>query len=131
MLIDVVEAGAERVDPPCPVADACGGCQWQHLDYPAQVRAKAHIVRDALERIGGLTDIGDVPIESSPEAFGYRGRARVRVERGRPGFRAARDTSIRHTNLRHPEPKTARGLQDTPTAFQEAFMTAQEASKTA
>ncbi len=90
VLIDVVEAGAERVDPPCPVADTCGGCQWQHLDYPAQVRAKAHIVRDALERIGGLTDIGDVPIESSPEAFGYRGRARVRVERGRPGFRAAR-----------------------------------------
>ena len=90
VLIDVVEAGAERVDPPCPVADTCGGCQWQHLDYPAQVRAKAHIVRDALERIGGRTDIGDVPIESSPEAFGYRGRARVRVERGRPGFRAAR-----------------------------------------
>ena len=89
-LLEVVEIGADRIEPPCPVADACGGCQWQHLDYPAQVRAKARIVQDALERIGGLTDVGEVPVASSPEALGYRGRARIRVERGRPGFRAAR-----------------------------------------
>ena len=65
-----------------------------------------------------------------PRASGDRALG-IRRFRGRPGFQAARDTSIRHTNLRHPEPKTARGLQDTPTALQEASMTAQEASKTA
>lgn len=43
-----------RVQPPCThyVVDRCGGCQLQHLGYDAQLTAKAHIVRDALQRIG-------------------------------------------------------------------------------
>src|SRR5687768_1243664 len=45
-----------RIEPPCEhyTRDRCGGCQIQHLRYPAQVEAKATIIRDALNRIGGL-----------------------------------------------------------------------------
>ena len=29
---------------------ACGGCDWQHLGYPAQLLHKAALVRDCVER---------------------------------------------------------------------------------
>jgi 23S rRNA (uracil1939-C5)-methyltransferase len=43
-----------RARPFCPVFGVCGGCQIQHLSYPAQLAWKAEIVRNALARIGGL-----------------------------------------------------------------------------
>ncbi|MEB3186249.1 MAG: 23S rRNA (uracil(1939)-C(5))-methyltransferase RlmD [bacterium] len=43
-----------RTTPPCPDFQACGGCQWQDLSYPAQLDWKRRIVIEALERLGGL-----------------------------------------------------------------------------
>lgn len=45
-----------RAKPFCPVFGICGGCQVQHLDYPAQLAWKEQIVRNALRRIGGFED---------------------------------------------------------------------------
>ncbi|MEP7085829.1 MAG: TRAM domain-containing protein, partial [Gemmatimonadota bacterium] len=43
-----------RVEPPCPhyTMDRCGGCQLQHMEYPAQLAAKSGIIRDSITRIG-------------------------------------------------------------------------------
>ena len=46
-----------RAKPFCPVFGICGGCQVQHLDYPAQLAWKEQIVRNALRRIGGFNDV--------------------------------------------------------------------------
>ena len=46
-----------RVKPFCGVFGVCGGCQVQHLSYPAQLAWKEQIVRSALRRIGGFTDV--------------------------------------------------------------------------
>ncbi len=81
----VLEPGAGRVEPRCAhfLGDACGGCQWQHLEPDAQLQAKARIVGDALRRIGKL-EVPDPTVLPSPRAFGYRGTLTLAVEgRGR------------------------------------------------
>src|SRR5213595_2497566 len=52
LAVEVVEAGAERVDAPCAHYPACGGCRFQDLAYEAQLDAKAAQVAEALRRIG-------------------------------------------------------------------------------
>ncbi|HSJ96864.1 MAG TPA: TRAM domain-containing protein, partial [Myxococcota bacterium] len=86
--------GPERVEPRCPVFGICGGCAWQHLDYEAQVRAKRERLRDALARIAGLAELPPLAFTPSPAPYGYRGRARVRVERGGVGFRRRRSHAL-------------------------------------
>jgi len=50
----IVTPSPHRVTPKCPVSQRCGGCQFQHCDYPAQLAFKKQIVTDALTRIGGI-----------------------------------------------------------------------------
>ncbi|HSL70074.1 MAG TPA: TRAM domain-containing protein, partial [Longimicrobiales bacterium] len=84
-LVRVLEPGAHRRVAPCPHYDRCGGCTLEHLEYHAQLAAKARIVRDALQRIAGLQI--DLPeIAPSPREFRYRNRVSftlVRTPRGR------------------------------------------------
>ncbi|WP_391117306.1 23S rRNA (uracil(1939)-C(5))-methyltransferase RlmD [Psychrobacillus sp. L3] len=44
------QASPDRVTPPCPVYDACGGCQLQHMSYDRQLIEKRDLVVQALER---------------------------------------------------------------------------------
>ncbi|MCC5874525.1 MAG: class I SAM-dependent RNA methyltransferase [Gammaproteobacteria bacterium] len=88
-IIEVLEPGPDRVQPACAAFGRCGGCAWQHIDYPAQVEAKAAILDNALERIGGLDLPGPVVVTPSPEPYEYRGRARLLVQGHRPGYRRA------------------------------------------
>lgn len=88
----VLTRSAQRVEAPCAVYPACGGCQLQHADYPAQLAIKRAVVRETFQRLGKL-DIDVPPVTPSPDPFGYRLRAQVKVGRigGTPalGFFAA------------------------------------------
>lgn len=53
-LMEVRSASPDRVAPPCPVYDRCGGCSGQHMRYEATLAAKRAQVFDCLTRIGGL-----------------------------------------------------------------------------
>lgn len=96
-LIEVLEPSPDRVEPPCPYfgQDKCGGCQWQHIDYQAQVRLKAEIVADQLERIG---DVGDPPIRptlADESGWAYRNHAQFHpAPDGGLGFQRASGEGI-------------------------------------
>ncbi len=75
-LIEVLEASADRVTPPCAVYGVCGGCVLQHLEAGAQLRLKQKALFDAFERIGGIkTEQQLPPLAGNP--YGYRRRARL------------------------------------------------------
>jgi len=78
--------GTARREPPCPFVGRCGGCQWQHLTYAAQLAAKQRNLVDHLSRIGGL-DPGPVrPVVPAPDEWRYRHRLNLRVQDRRLGF---------------------------------------------
>ena len=72
---EVIEPSPARVEPPCPYFGRCGGCDFQQLNYQAQLEAKAEIIRDCLRRIGGLASVPDFQIRPAPNAWHYRARA--------------------------------------------------------
>ncbi len=80
-VLRLVKPGPDRVAPHCPAFGDCGGCDWQHLSYPAQLAAKQSIVADALRRIGRLDPPAITPTLPSPLELGYRHRARLHITR--------------------------------------------------
>ncbi len=87
--LKVLAAGPQRTQPPCPHVERCGGCPLQHVTSEAQLAGKQALAVDALARIGGIADAARLvePIVASPEAFGYRKRARMhRAANGSWGF---------------------------------------------
>ncbi len=81
----VVSPGESRVDPDCPIAATCGGCQWQHVRYPVQLAEKSRQVRDALVRIGGWSESEAEalvsPILAADQPYEYRNKAQYPVGR--------------------------------------------------
>ena len=88
--LEVLDAAPGRVEPPCPHARDCGGCDLQHVD-PAVARAlKARVVREQLARLGGL---GDAAAELVADCravgpdLGYRSHVQLHAAPdGRLGF---------------------------------------------
>lgn len=71
-----------RVAPLCPLFDRCGGCQLQHMAYPAQLAAKRQSVVDALQRIGGLSDVTVRPVLGMDDPWYYRNKMQFPVAGG-------------------------------------------------
>ncbi|HET7093502.1 MAG TPA: hypothetical protein VFI22_08500, partial [Thermomicrobiales bacterium] len=85
-ITEIVEPSSDRIPPPYPDATRCGGADFQHLTYDAQLRAKSGIIADALRRVGGIELAEPVAISPSPEAWGYRGRADWRYDPAQPAL---------------------------------------------
>jgi 23S rRNA (uracil1939-C5)-methyltransferase len=91
-LVEVLESSSDRVAPPCPYfgSTGCGGCHWQHVDYPAQLRFKAEILTDQLARIGGITDPPVRPTLPDGSGWAYRNHAQFHPAPGEGlGFQGA------------------------------------------
>ncbi|SRR5579875_3833818 len=91
----IVRAGDHRRVPPCPFIPRCGGCDWQQLDYPAQLAAKARLIASEFARALSVELPVDDLIEPAAEEFGYRSRVRFKVGAGgEVGFHAAASNRI-------------------------------------
>ncbi|MBR5948615.1 MAG: class I SAM-dependent RNA methyltransferase, partial [Clostridia bacterium] len=73
-LVEVLEKSPNRVEPPCPSFDRCGGCDLMHMSYAHQLEFKRMKVESAFRRIGGF-DIEIKPCIASPETLRYRNKA--------------------------------------------------------
>jgi tRNA/tmRNA/rRNA uracil-C5-methylase (TrmA/RlmC/RlmD family) len=79
-LLRVVTPAPERVTPECKYFGACGGCQYQHLDYAAQLRVKQKQIADLFERVGKISRAVVAPVIPCPVPYGYRNRIMIRSQ---------------------------------------------------
>ncbi len=82
---ELLQSSPHRIRPLCIVADKCGGCQWQHVDYQFQLAAKRNQVIQALERIGGFVSPPVDPVLAGGDGFNYRNKVTYPVGRSTTG----------------------------------------------
>ena len=80
MLLRVITASPERVAPECRYFTQCGGCQYQHIDYAAQLRFKHKQISDLFERVGKISPERVAPVIGCPQPYGYRNRIMIRSQ---------------------------------------------------
>ncbi len=83
-LMAVEQASPLRAEPRCRYFGQCGGCQYQHLAYPAQLEFKRKQIADLLERVGGFAGAVVAPVVPCPQPYGYRNRIMVRSQWNKP-----------------------------------------------
>ena len=71
-LLRVLQPSPERAAPPCRYFGDCGGCQYQHIAYPEQLRIKHKQISDLFQRIGGFGGAMIDAVIPCPEPFGSR-----------------------------------------------------------
>jgi 23S rRNA (uracil1939-C5)-methyltransferase len=107
--IAVLSESPARVTPRCPhfIARECGGCHWQHIDYPAQLEFKRGVVADQMRRLGGIPDAVVHPTIPSPDPWMYRSNVTFHVmDDGQLGFVSADEHTvvpIRECHIIRPE----------------------------
>jgi len=92
-LDEVLLASADRVVPPCPVAEVCGGCDLQHVAPDAARLLKTRVVREQLARLGRFGSVADGLVEGCRSVgpdLGYRNHVQLHAAPdGRLGFHRA------------------------------------------
>ncbi len=104
--VEIVTASPDRVEAPCPHArpGGCGGCDWQHVSGEGRLRLKSDVLREQLRRLGGVVEVGGLPldpavtVEAVPgdaDGLGWRTRVRYAVAGdGALGFRRHRSHQV-------------------------------------
>jgi 23S rRNA (uracil1939-C5)-methyltransferase len=94
-LLEVITPSPDRIAPRCPYFGDCGGCQWQHISYAAQLRYKQQVVLDQLQRLGKFREPRVLPVIGMDDPWGYRNNARLVPGRDRKlGFQRADSNAV-------------------------------------
>lgn len=116
-LMKLVTPSPDRVEPACPVARQCGGCQIQALSYEKQLEFKKNKVRGNLIRLGGFPEekIDGImePIAGMAQPFRYRNKAQFPIGTDRDGKLVAGFYAGRtHQIIPVPEKDCALGVKE-------------------
>ena len=117
---EIITPAPARVAPRCPhfpsppergrvgvgAGAGCGGCQWQHIAYPAQLQFKTEIVREQFARIGKMPDAPVRDAIGMSEPWQYRNNVQFQLNAdGRLCLRALEShdlVPIRECHILHP-----------------------------
>ena len=83
-LIRVIQPSSRRVTPQCRYFTECGGCQYQHMEYAAQLEVKQKQISDLFERVGGFPQGVVRPVVPCPQPYHYRNRLMIRSQWNKP-----------------------------------------------
>jgi len=93
-IVKIRKASPERVAPECPLFGQCGGCDFQHMTYPEELRAKRQRVQDAFHHLGGLDlEVEEILGAKSPLHYRNKGQYPVGAD-GTIGFYRARSHEV-------------------------------------
>ncbi len=84
----IVEPARERVAARCEYFGTCGGCDYQHAEYAFQIVQKQVILRETLQRLGGVDYHDEIHVVSGPP-WEYRNRIQLHFAGGNVGFNRA------------------------------------------
>jgi 23S rRNA (uracil1939-C5)-methyltransferase len=69
----IISPSSQRIRPHCIVADKCGGCQWQHIEYQYQLEVKRNLIKQNLQKIGGFINPTVLEVLAGND-LGYRNK---------------------------------------------------------
>ncbi len=72
-IISIVKPSDDRINPPCPYYEKCGGCDLQHMSYDRQLKFKTDLVGDTLKKYAKLDKTINDTLSFGDE-FGYRNK---------------------------------------------------------
>ncbi|MGL5540664.1 MAG: 23S rRNA (uracil(1939)-C(5))-methyltransferase RlmD [Erysipelotrichaceae bacterium] len=82
----IIQPSAQRVSPPCPIYQQCGGCQLQHMSAQEQARFKQEQVANLMSRVAKI-EVETKDVLSMEDPWHYRNKSQVPVgENGQCGF---------------------------------------------
>ncbi len=105
-LVEVLTPSPDRVGPRCALFGRCGGCQYQHLAYSAQLEWKRRQVAELLQHMAGITDFPVAPVVGSPREFHYRSKIT-------PHFNPPRQVKSSKLRAERPEPNSTPSTSNT------------------
>jgi 23S rRNA (uracil1939-C5)-methyltransferase len=73
-ILKMISPSDKRQEPYCKHYDQCGGCKTQHITYPNQLKWKQEVVKNAIERIGGFSDLNILSIIGCAHTEHYRNK---------------------------------------------------------
>lgn len=107
--LTLVEASVDRVFPRCEHFGPrkCGRCQWQHIDYAAQLLLKQDVLADQLARIGDFDEADVRTVVPSPAQWGYNHHMTLVAgedgKLGLPGFDDRAPFLFSECHILHPD----------------------------
>lgn len=80
----ILSPSSDRITPDCAVFGRCGGCDFRHISYEAELKAKERFIYDAFTRIGAL-EPDFYPIIGNINENEYRNKAQYPIGKNENG----------------------------------------------
>ena len=80
----IYKLSKDRIQPKCKICTSCGGCQYQQLNYQAQLEYKTKRVKEALTRIAKVK-ANVLPCIGMDNPYNYRNKIQVPFDKDRNG----------------------------------------------